>query len=109
MELHRLFPFLDQHKKNISSKSFHQTLATLRSLRHTVSGMRHAAVHRTVQNSESLLKMLQAAVAFARCIGDKECTYQLEFLCSSLDNLVFQMNERLHHLQQRIIFQVRIC
>ncbi|KAJ5558921.1 hypothetical protein N7535_009205 [Penicillium sp. DV-2018c] len=84
-------------------------LAKLHSLRHTVSDIRHAAVHRIVQDSESLLEMLQAAVAFASCIGDKECTQQLEFLCRTLNNLLFQMNERLHHLQQRVLVQIRIC
>lgn len=109
MELHRLFPFLNQHKKDVSSKGFHHRLAKLRSFRHTVANIRHAAVHRIVQDSESLLGMLQSAVAFARCIGDKECTQQLEFLCSSLNDLVLQMDERLHHLHQRITFQIRIC
>ncbi|CAG8083842.1 unnamed protein product [Penicillium nalgiovense] len=109
MELHRLFPFLNQNRKYASSKDFHQILAKLHSLRHTVSNIRHTAVHRIVQDSESLLEMLQAAVAFASCIGDKECTQQLEFLCSTLNNLLFQMNERLHHLQQRVLVQIRIC
>lgn len=109
MELHRLFPFLNQHKKYVSSKGFHQILAKLHSLRQTVSNIRHAAVHRILQDSESLLEMLQAAVAFASCIDDKECSQRLEFLSSTLNNLLFQMNERLHHLQQRVLVQVRIC
>ena len=109
MELHKLFPFLDQHKGNVSSKVFHQILTKLHNLRRMVTNIRHAAVHRIVQDSESFLIMLQAAVAFARCIGDDECTQQLGCLCNSLNTFLAKMNERSHHLQERIRFQIRLC
>ncbi|KAF3029186.1 hypothetical protein E8E15_001671 [Penicillium rubens] len=73
-----------------------------------VTNIRHAAVHRIVQDSESFLIMLQAAVAFARCIGDDECTQQLGCLCNSLNTFLAKMNERSHHLQERIRFQIRL-
>jgi hypothetical protein len=109
MELHKFFPFLDQHEEKISSKGFHQILMKLHSMRRMVTSIRHAAVHRIVQDRKSFLRMLQAAVAFTGCIGDDKCTQQLGCLCFYLDTLLAKLNERSHHLQERIRFQISLC
>lgn len=109
MELQKIFPFLDQHKGNIHSKGFHRILIKLHSVRRMVTNIRHAAVHRISHDKKLFLRMLQAAVAFARCIGDEECAQQLECLCMSLDTFLANLNERSHNLQERVRLQLRLC
>ncbi|CAG8107630.1 unnamed protein product [Penicillium nalgiovense] len=109
MELHKLFPFLDQHKEKICFQGFRQILIKLHRMRGMVTSIRHAAVHRIVQDRKSFLGMLQTAVAFTRCIGDDKCTQQLGCLCISLDTFLAKLNERSNHLQERIRFQISLC
>jgi hypothetical protein len=109
MELHKFFLFLDQHEEKICSQGFRQIQIKLHSMRRMVTSIRHAAVHRIVQDRKSFLGMLQAAVAFTRCIADDKCMQQLGYLCISLDTSLAKLNERSHHVQERIRFQTSLC
>jgi hypothetical protein len=55
LELHKFFKLLARNRSKISSEKHRENITTVQNLRHSIAGIRHAAVHRMVQDSDSLL------------------------------------------------------
>lgn len=69
MELHKFLTFLGHHRKTVISVGFHQVLVKNDKLRRVVSDIRHAAVHRIMQDRSGFYQKLDAAAEFAGHIG----------------------------------------
>lgn len=68
LELHKLFPFLAKHHKKIPLHAFWLEYDNA-SWRQSISQIRHATVHRLVQDRDALLKMSDDAIGFVWCIA----------------------------------------
>lgn len=65
LELNRLFRFLVEDRDKIRCSSCRQAATTIQKWQRLVSGIRHAAVHRLLQDRESLLRMTRVAIGFS--------------------------------------------
>ncbi|KAJ5413781.1 hypothetical protein N7509_000408 [Penicillium cosmopolitanum] len=81
LELHKFFKFLARNRSKISSEQHSENITTVQNLRHSIARIRHAAVHRLAQDSDSLLEMNCAAIEFCLRIGDD---YGADSLCRLL-------------------------
>lgn len=64
LELHTFFTFLTKDKTKVPLSAFHQASSALLRMKEPVSAIRHAAVHRLIQDRESLLQMNRVAIEF---------------------------------------------
>jgi hypothetical protein len=78
LELHMFFKFLARNRSKISSEQHGENITTVQNLRHSIAGIRHAAVHRLAQDRDSLLEKNCAAIEFCLRVGDN---YGAESLC----------------------------
>jgi hypothetical protein len=67
--LHKLFQFLNRHRRRPQAETSGPAVSDIQGWRHSISAIRHAAVHRLAQNRRSLLQMTQAAIGFVHCIS----------------------------------------
>jgi hypothetical protein len=64
LQLHKFFKFVTKHRSKISFKQCCENASSLQYLRDRVASIRHAAVHRLVQDSDGLVEMVYAAIEF---------------------------------------------
>ncbi|KAJ5938406.1 hypothetical protein N7466_001540 [Penicillium verhagenii] len=69
LELHTFFTFLAKNKTKVQLSAFHQASSALVKMKGPVSAIRHAAVHRLIQDRESLLQMNRIAIEFVMATG----------------------------------------
>ncbi|CAG8129611.1 unnamed protein product [Penicillium nalgiovense] len=86
LELNRLFRFLVEHRDKIRCSSCRQAATTIQKWQRLVSGIRHAAVHRLLQDRESLLRMTRVAIGFSLCIGGLSSVEKLRRLLKFLED-----------------------
>ncbi|CAI7617621.1 unnamed protein product [Penicillium pancosmium] len=67
-----------RNRSKISSEQHRENITTAQNLRHSIAGIRHAAVHRLAQDRDSLLQKNCTAIEFCLRIGDN---YGAETLC----------------------------
>jgi hypothetical protein len=84
LELHKFFKFLARNRSKISSEQHGENITTVQNLRHSIAGIRHAAVHRLAQDRDSLLEKNCAAIEFCLRIGEN---HSAESLCRLFDFL----------------------
>jgi hypothetical protein len=91
-------------KKNLRSQSqpIHTIIATIRKWRHVIPSIRHAAVHRTWQDSAALLKMCRAAVLFTRSLGSFKSSNSLLKLCHFLQDQLAHLDFQSTQLECKI-------
>jgi hypothetical protein len=104
VELHKAFWFLIRQKKKLWSQSqpIQKIIVTIRKWRHVIPSIRHAAVHRTWQDSAALLKMCRAAVLFTRSLGSFKSSNSLLKLCHFLQDQLAQLDFQTVQLECRI-------
>ncbi|KAJ5742346.1 hypothetical protein N7533_011755 [Penicillium manginii] len=78
LELHKFFKFLARNRSKISSEQHGENITTVQNLRHSIAGIRHAAVHRLAQDRDSLLEKNCAAIEFCLRIDEN---HSAESLC----------------------------
>ncbi|KAJ5654832.1 hypothetical protein N7490_001835 [Penicillium lividum] len=69
LELHTFFTFLAKNKTNVQLSTFHQATSALLKLKGPVSAIRHAAIHRLIQDRESLLQINRVAIELVTAIS----------------------------------------
>ncbi|KAJ5778349.1 hypothetical protein N7520_001595 [Penicillium odoratum] len=69
LELHTFFTFLAKNKTNMQLSTFHQATSALLKLKGPVSAIRHAAIHRLIQDRESLLQINRVAIELVTAIS----------------------------------------
>ncbi|KAJ5642531.1 hypothetical protein N7490_006531 [Penicillium lividum] len=109
VELHRIFSFLDEHKAKSESSNFHGTFGKLYKWRRPVTSIRHAAVHRIVQDRDSLDQKIRAAAGFAQGIGGPCCSRPLERLRDTLGHWLVVLDDLSVHLKEKAMSQLALC
>jgi hypothetical protein len=102
MELPKFFELLRKCFRCSNSKA-------IMSWKRKITEIRHAAVHRVAQNRHSICKKLDAAVAFAKSLGDYKCAEDIRLFKLSLDGLLVDLDERTKQLVYRTKSQLYLC
>ncbi|KAJ5900231.1 uncharacterized protein N7473_004301 [Penicillium subrubescens] len=80
LELHKLFQFLNRHRRAPQAESSGPAVSDIQGWRDSISAIRHAAVHRLAQDRQSLLRMTRAAIGFVQCMSSSSHTKSLRRL-----------------------------
>src|SRR4051794_10714577 len=80
LELHKLFQFLNRHRLAPKANPLGPAVSDIQGWRHSISAIRHAAVHRRAQDRQSLLRMTRAAIGFVQCMNGPSHTQSLRHL-----------------------------
>lgn len=108
MELQKILQFLDKHWATVRSNGFYWDSTALLTWRRSITGIRHAAVHRICQDRVSLGQKLDAAVVFAQYLGDEECEQEIRYFRSILDLLLASMDNHSRELKCKVKTQFRL-
>ncbi|GLA10351.1 hypothetical protein AnigIFM60653_003251 [Aspergillus niger] len=101
VELHMAFRALDRKRRTHSTSGLLKIPKKgINRLRVDIEGIRHAAVHRQLQDHRRLLQQLHSAREFATVwLGDPQCGGEIEQCQVRINRLFSRWMARTHHLQ----------
>ncbi|KAJ6126317.1 hypothetical protein N7523_001929 [Penicillium sp. IBT 18751x] len=85
LELHTFFKFMLKNQKNLQLSPYCHAGRAVQRWKSSVSNIRHAAVHRLIQDRESLLQMNLAAIEFVMYISGSSSSEKLQRLFDFLE------------------------
>ncbi|KAJ5471952.1 hypothetical protein N7539_008521 [Penicillium diatomitis] len=88
--------------KTVISVGFHQVQVKNDKLRRVVSDIRHAAVHRIMQDRSGFYQKLDAAAEFAGLIGGGQWARMLAHLQKAITTFLTKMDDRFLQLKDNI-------
>jgi hypothetical protein len=108
LELHKFFTFLARNRSKISSEQCHENITTVQNLRHSIAGIRHAAVNRLAQDRDILLEMVYSAIEFCLCISKSPGAEKLCGLLRFLQKTLPKPSIKQRQPQQTTPFQTSL-
>ncbi|KAJ6118313.1 hypothetical protein N7471_013780 [Penicillium samsonianum] len=109
LELHKFFRFLEVHQEKVKDECFQLTLSALTGWRRVITSIRHAAVHRIPHDRKTLLKMVQVAIKFLKCIAGFKVSKSLCRIQKFVKTALSEFDQLTAQLKQKARLQISLC